>query len=264
MFVVALLSLFAASFYTSGQGGGSLTLSNYVKALSDPLYIGTLAVTVRIAGMTSLVAIMLGLPIAFWIVRTESSALRSGLIMLVTIAFLTSVIVRLFALVQVLGNNGLINETLRLLGIIGPNEFLPLMRNEFGVIVGTLSFATPFVIFMLAGSFRRFDKTLEEAAQGLGADELTTFFRVTVPLLLPGIVNALLLVFVLSSVTFASPLILGGGAVNMISNRIYDQAMIVFNTNFAAALAVIALMATLSILHLAGRLDRRHQSRASA
>lgn len=263
-FVAALFALFVASFQEFDPGGrfkepSSITLANYAKALTDPLYIGTLVVTIRIAAITALISLILGLPMAFWIVRTDSAILRSGLILLVTVAFLTNVIVRLYALVQVLANTGLVNRLLQTWELIRVNDFVPLMRNEFGVIIGTTSFATPFVIFMLAGTFRRVDRTLEEAAQSLGADEITTFFRITVPLIMPGIVSALLLAFVLSSVTFASPLILGGGAVNMISNRIYDQAMIVFNMEFSAALAVIALVATLIVLYIAGRLERRER-----
>jgi putative spermidine/putrescine transport system permease protein len=202
------------------------------------------------------VCLFLGLPMAFWIVRTPSRSLRALLVIAVTIPFLTSIIVRLYALTQVLANTGLINQLLRWSGLIAPDEFVPLMRTEFGVILGTTSFALPFVIFMLTGVFRRFDQTLEEAAASLGADELSAFWKITLPLLMPGIISAALLAFVLASVAFSSPLVLGGGVVDMIANAIYNQSVLILNRGLAAALAVLALIVTLLVLYLASRLER--------
>jgi putative spermidine/putrescine transport system permease protein len=263
-FAFALLVLLQTSLFESTgsqptMSTSALTLSNYRKLLSDPLYLDYFLVTIRVSVATVILSLLLGLPMAFWIVRTPNRTLRAVLIIAVTIPFLTSIIVRLYALTQVLANTGLINQLLRWLGVIAPDEFVPLIRNEFGVILGTTSFALPFVIFMLTGVFRRFDQTLEEAAASLGADELTAFRMITLPLLMPGIVSAALLAFVLASVAFSSPLVLGGGVVDMVANAIYSQAVLILNRSLAAALAVLALMVTLLVLYLSTRLERGHR-----
>jgi putative spermidine/putrescine transport system permease protein len=177
--------------------------------------------------------------------------------MCITVPFLTSMIVRLYAFTIILGNSGLVNQFLRWSGLVDPDGFVPLLRHEAGVIVGTTAFVLPFMTFMLMGSFRRMDSTLEEAAFSLGADPLTTFFRVTLPLLLPGIAAAASLGFVLSSVAFSSPLVLGGGSVVMVANAIYSEAMQVMNRGLAAALAILSLLLTVAVLYPARRFESR-------
>lgn len=134
---------------------------------------------------------------------------------------------------------------------------MPLIRNETSVAIGLVYFVLPFVVFTLAGSFKRFDRTLEEAAANLGADELVTLFRVTLPLMAPGILAAGTLAFVLAGTAFATPLVLGGSAVRMVANAIYDQALFAQNLPVAATLSAVALAFTVACLWLAGRLGQR-------
>lgn len=249
LFIVALADLFSASLARPG---------NYAKIFGDSLYYGSLGVTLRLSVWATIASLLLGIPLAYWIVRTESARVRALVIILVAIPFMTSLIVRLYALMLALGNTGLINRTLQALGVIEPNAFVPLIRNELSVAVGLTYFVLPFVVFTLAGSFRRFDRTLEEAAQSLGADEVTTFFRVSLPLLAPGIIAAGTLAFVLAGTAFATPLILGGSAVRMIANMIFDQALAVNNKPMAAALAVVALAATYLLLYIGTRRRSNH------
>jgi ABC-type spermidine/putrescine transport system permease subunit I len=164
----------------------------------------------------------------------------------------------------VLGNTGLVNRALQELGIIEPNEFLRLIRNEVSVAIGLTYFVLPFVVFTLAGVVRRLDFRLEEAAQNLGADEVVTFFRIALPLLMPGVVGAGTLAFVLAGTAFATPLILGGGAVTMLANSIYDQAMFVQNMPMAATLSAVALAFTFLCLYIGQRLvgGRRREKAA--
>jgi putative spermidine/putrescine transport system permease protein len=110
---------------------------------------------------------------------------------------------------------------------------------------------------MLLNMFRRVDLTLEEAAQSLGASELRVFWHVTLPLMAPGILSAALLAFILSSVAFSSPLVLGGSSVTMVANAIYNQAVVLLNRGTAAALAVVSLLITLAVLYPAKHLERR-------
>mgnify|MGYP001200689380 CR=1 FL=1 len=113
------------------------------------------------------------------------------------------------------------------------------------------------MVFTLAAALRRLDTTLEEAAMSLGANKVVTFFKVTLPLSMPGVIGAATLSFILSASAFATPLILGEGSVAMIANTIYDQVLFVENIPFGAALAVIALVITIMLLYLQARLTRK-------
>jgi len=259
----ALSDLLAWSLYPSGRIGmprsGEIGLATYVRIFSDPLFRSALLATFTLSAVATVASLALGLPIAYWIVRTESRHTRAVLIMLVAVPFMTSLIVRLYSLMLVLGNTGLINRALQALGIIAENDFIPLIRNQVSVAIGLTYFVLPFVTFTLAGAFRRFDRTLEEAAKNLGADEVSTFYHVTLPLLAPGILAAGTLAFVLAGTAFATPLILGGSAVRMIANVIYDQALFAQNMPVAAGLSAVALVFTLMCLYVAGRIGRwRH------
>lgn len=260
LFGAALVDLLEWSLYPSGRIGmprtGTIGFDTYVRIFSDSLFRRAIYTTFSLSAMATLASLALGLPIAYWIVRTESRRVRAALIMLVAVPFMTSLIVRLYSLMLVLGNTGLINRLLQALGVIAENDFLPLIRNEVSVTIGLTYFVLPFVIFTLAGAFRRYDRTLEEAAQNLGADEVSTFFRVTMPLLAPGVLAAGTLAFVLAGTAFATPLILGGSAVRMIANVIYDQALFAQNMPIAAGMSAVALVFTLVCLYAAGRIAR--------
>ncbi|MGA8262315.1 MAG: ABC transporter permease [Arenicellales bacterium] len=263
VFVVSVGGLLMWSLYSGGTIGvgpsGHVTLGNYVRAFTDPLFVGALWTTLRLSTGATAASLALGLPVAYWMVRTRSRRTRAAVIILVAIPFMTSLIVRLYSLTLVLGNTGLINRALQELGVIGPNEFLRLIRNEMSVGIGLTYFVLPFVIFTLAGVVRRLDYQLEEAAQNLGADEVVTFFRVALPLLLPGVVAAGTLAFVLAGTAFVTPLILGGGAVEMIANSIYDQAMSVQSMPMAATLSAVALVFTFACLYVGQQLVRERR-----
>ena len=260
-FLASLVWLFQHSvlpFAPTGQPvEPGLTLAHYVKALSEELYVRSLWVTFKLSFIATLFAILLGYPIAYRIVRTDSALVRGFLVMAVAIPFLTNLIVRLYALTLVLGNTGFINKLLIATGLMAENEIFPLVRNDLGVGIGLTYFVLPFVVFTLAAALRRLDGSLEEAAMGLGANKVVTFLKVTLPLSMPGVIGAATLSFILSVSAFATPLIIGEGNVAMIANTIYDQVLFVENIPFGAALAVIALAITMALLTLQARLTRR-------
>jgi putative spermidine/putrescine transport system permease protein len=259
LLAVALCGLFADSFGTDAVGDGkaaAFTFSNYTKIFTDTLYLRMLWVTVKLSFIVSLAGVILGMPVAFAIARSRSRLRRSLMIIAIVIPFMVSHIVKLYALTIVLGNTGAINTILRYLGAIGENDFVPLMRNQFGVMIGLVVFVLPYVILMLAGVLRRLDTRLELAAQSLGADLIATFVYVTLPILGPSLLSAGMTSFALASVAFATPLILGGGAVAMIANAVYDQAISALNLPLASALAVVALAMTVAILLLGSRIEK--------
>ena len=260
----ALLVLFETSVHPYAPPGEvpapGLTLAHYLKSVSDSLYLDSLIVTFKVSAIATAITLLLGYPIAYRIVRTDSAAVRAALIMLVAIPFMTNIIVRLYSLTLVLGNTGLINELAHAVGLIPERENIPLMRNQIGVTIGLVYFCLPFVVFTLTSALSRLDAALEEAAQSLGADRITTFFRVTLPLSMPGVVGAAALAFILCVPAFGIPLILGGAAVRMIANTVYDQVMFVENIPFGAAFSVVALLVTLAILLAQGAFARRRHA----
>ena len=233
-----------------------ITLANYAKALTDSLYLGSLLLTLKLSAAASVVSVVLGFALAYWIVRTPSARVRAALIIVVAVPFMTSLIVRLYALTLVLGNTGLVNTTLQGLRLLPENEFVPLVRNQLGVTIGLVYFVLPFVVLTLAAVLRRLDATLEEAAQNLGADPARTFLAVTLPLAVPGVLGAASLAFALSVTAFATPLILGGSAVRMIATVIYDQVLFVHNAPLGAAISMVALAVSLAVMYASGRLMR--------
>ena len=259
-FVVALLWLFQHSVEPWAPTGQAVepgfTLTHYAKALSDALYVQSLWVTFKLSFVATFFSLLLGYPLAYQMVRTDSAKMRAFLVLTIAVPFLTNLIVRLYALTLVLGNTGLINKFAIWSGLMTENEILPLVRNDLGVGIGLTYFVLPFVVFTLAAALRRLDNTLEEAAMSLGANKVVTFVRVTLPLSMPGVIGAGTLAFILSVSAFATPLILGEGNVAMIANTIYDQVLFVENVPFGSALAVIALVITIVVLYLQGRLTR--------
>ena len=261
VFFASLVWLFQHSVLpyapTGQEAKPGLTLAHFIKALTDELYVQSLWVTFKLSFIATVFAVLLGYPIAYQIVRTDSPLIRGFLVMTVAIPFLTNLIVRLYALTLVLGNTGLINKLLIATGLMAENEIFPLVRNDLGVGIGLTYFVLPFVVFTLAAALRRLDNTLEEAAMILGANKAVTFFKVTLPLSMPGVIGAATLSFILSVSAFATPLILGEGNVAMIANTIYDQVLFVENIPFGAALAIIALAITMLLLYLQARLTRK-------
>jgi ABC-type spermidine/putrescine transport system permease subunit I len=260
VFAAALVEFARASVTHFAPPGAAavpgITLANYAKALTDSLYLGSLLLTLKLAAAASVVSVVLGFALAYWIVRTPSARVRAALIIVVAVPFMTSLIVRLYALTLVLGNTGLVNTTLQGLELLPENEFVPLVRNQLGVTIGLVYFVLPFVVLTLAAVLRRLDATLEEAAQNLGADPARTFLAVTLPLAVPGVLGAASLAFALSVTAFATPLILGGSAVRMIATVIYDQVLFVHNVPLGAAISMVALAVSLAVMYASGRLMR--------
>jgi ABC-type spermidine/putrescine transport system permease subunit I len=258
LFVAALVEFARASFVHFAPPGVApapgLTLANYAKALTDSLYLGSLLLTIELSAVASVISAVLGFSLAYWIVRTPSARVRAALIIVVAVPFMTSLIVRLYSLTLVLGNTGLVNVALQGLRVVPENEFVPLIRNRLGVTIGLTYFVLPFVALTLAAVLRRLDATLEEAAQNLGASPARTFLAVTLPLALPGVLGAASLAFALSVTAFATPLILGGTAVQMIATVIYDQVLFVHNVPLGAAVSLVALAVTLVVMYASARL----------
>ena len=224
----------------------AFTWRHYQRLFESDLYFDALVTTLRIGAITTLIALAIGYPLAHWMARMRSRLGHALLLMAVIAPLLTGIVVRTFAWMTVLGDRGVINTTLQWLGVI--QKPLPLMYNEFGVIVGLVHIYVPFMVLTLVGVICRIDRSLEEAARGLGASRTRTFLEVTLPLSLPGIVAGSLLVFALAISAYVTPVLLGGNSVLTVPMLIYQQVSASFNLGFAGALGAVLLAVALILV----------------
>jgi putative spermidine/putrescine transport system permease protein len=208
--------------------------------------LGYIFLTARISVISTMVAIILGYPLAHTIARTASARLKSGLLFVVITMFFVHTIVRAYAWVAVLGRNGPLSSLVEFLGL-GP---VSLLSNEFAVTVGTIHWLLPFVIMTLIGPIQSVDPALEDASRNLGANDLKTFASVTLPLSFPGVAAASLLSLALGFGMFVTPMILGGGLVTMLAKFIYEET--IFSNNYplgsAATMILLCLATAVSVV----------------
>jgi spermidine/putrescine transport system permease protein len=237
-FLVPLLLIVAYSFGTSEVYGG-ITLGfnpgNYLRVF-EPLYLEIIGRTFFIAALTTLLCLALGYPLAYFIVF-KGRRWRNALILLVMVPFWTSLLIRAYAWVVILGGNGIANRTLQFLGIT--DEPLTLIFTPEAVLMGMVYSYLPFMILPLYAALEKFDTRLKEAAQDLGASRWHTFWRVTFPLSMPGVIAGSILVFIPSSGEFVIPDLLGGSRTVMTGNLIQNQFLQARDWAFGSALSVL-------------------------
>jgi putative spermidine/putrescine transport system permease protein len=243
VFAAALTALFRWSLLEFIPGSlvpGAYTLDNF-KAVLAPQYLHAVRDTVVLAALTTVLTLVASYPVAYALARTPSRGVRSALLVLTLAPFFTGAIVRTYAWVLVLGNTV----------ITWP---VPMLFTERGVLVGLVHFSMPTMILILAAALSHIDPAYERAAASLGARPARVFWRVTLPLSLPGIISGGLIVFAWTLSAFPTPELLGGGKVKMIANVVKDLGLDSFNWPGAAAFAMLALALTLALLTAAGRL----------
>jgi putative spermidine/putrescine transport system permease protein len=224
----------------------SFTTEHYTRFAGDWYNWEVLWATLRIGFWTTAAALLIGYPIAHLLARVHSRALHAILLIAVLTPMLTGIVVRTFAWMTLLADNGVINQTLLLLGWI--ESPLPLMYNEFGVIVGLTHIFVPYMVLTLTGVIGRIDRGLENAAISLGATHFRAFLEVTLPLSLPGIVAGSLLVFSLAISSYVTPILMGGFQITTLPVMIYQQVSSSFNVSYAAALGMILLVISLVLV----------------
>lgn len=258
-FNLPLLIVLFISFVERGRAGSIrippvYTLANYQQLFnacssqfSGPecnplLYMGIFGHSVRIALIVTFWCILVGYPLSYFISR-QRPLLRDALMVLVIIPFWSNFLVRTYALKQVLATEGLVNSFLMGLGLA--NQPLELLFNEFAVIVGLVYGYLPFAVLPMYASIEKFDHSLMEAASDLGAPPWRAFLRVMLPMTLPGVIAALVLVFVPVVGAFITPDIMGGGKIEMIGTLINRQFGVSRNWPFGSAISLILMLLVL-------------------
>ncbi len=250
-FVLPFGVMAAMSFYSGNPANNPnayLTTRHYERFILDNagIFHDALWSTLRIGLVTTVVALLIGYPLAHWMARMHSRLGHALVLMAVIAPMLTGIVVRTFAWMTILQDKGVINTLLIQWGVI--EKPLPLMYNEFGTVVALVHIYVPFMVLTLTGVIGRIDERLEQAARSLGAGRFRAFLEVTLPLSLPGILAGSLLVFALSISAYVTPSLMGGTDVLTLPMLIAQQVGTSFNPNFAGALGVILLLVSLIIV----------------
>jgi ABC-type spermidine/putrescine transport system permease subunit I len=246
LFVAPLLRLLALSV-----AGGSLAA--YERALTNELYLRVIFETFKIAAIVTLLTLALGYPVAY-VMATSGRAWQLVGIAFVLLPFWTSILVRTYAWMVLLGRNGVVNRALIGSGVI--DSPLPLLNNLAGVLIGMVHVLLPYMILPVFNAVKNVDPNLLLAAVGLGAPRWRAFLRITLPLTMNGVAAGVTLVFTLSLGFFITPALLGGGRVVMVANLIEEQVRELLNWAFAGALSAILLALTLAAFWGISRIAR--------
>ncbi len=244
-FMAPLVIVFIYSFLERGKYGGVewvFTLEN-IRRVFDPLYFKTFVRSFYIAIVTTLITLILGYPLAYFIAKSPPSR-RNALVFALMIPFWTNFLIRTYAWLTLLRTHtGLINVSLMNWGII--DKPLPLYGNDFAIILGLVYGWLPVMVLPIYAALERLDESLLEAARDLYASSAKAFRRVTWPLSLPGVVAGSMLVFIPSLGAFVTPAILGGGKSLMIGNIISNQFLGAHDWPFGSALSMVMMIAML-------------------
>ncbi len=256
-FVAPLLLLVLISVYADPQLS-RFGADQYVKFVSDGFSLTVLGDTLLLGVQVTFLCLLLGYALAWSYVRSPSST-QKVLMLIILMPLLTSVVVRTFAWVVILGRQGIVNSVLLDFGWIeGP---LKLLYTRGGLVVALANVQLPLMVLPLITALQKLDPNLEDASSALGAGAFRTFFRITLPLTLPGIVAGCLLTFAATITAFISQTLIGGGQMLFMPMYIYQQASSLQNWPFAAAISLVFLVAVLacvSAFNLLGRMSRGH------
>jgi len=253
LFVVFFVAPFVVLVSLSLHGEAemrTLSVAQYVKFFGDTFNLGILWSTVWLATKATLVCLLFGYPVAFACSRAPARW-QSVLVFLVVLPILTSVVVRTFAWIVILGREGIANDVLRTLRIV--DEPVPLLFTEAGVITVLAQVQMPLMVLPLFATLSRIDPNLGDASAALGAGAWRTFFRVTLPLSAPGLVAGCILVFSACATAFVTQTLIGGARLVYMPLHIYQQAIGANNWPFAAAISVVFTVAVMIVIYLLNR-----------
>ncbi|WP_204150770.1 ABC transporter permease [Leptolyngbya sp. CCY15150] len=253
-YVAPLIVLITTSF--QGANGLGLSLGHYLEFFRDSGYVQVLVDTFFLGLQVTIACLVFGYPVAYF--YTYSPAKWKGILtFLIMLPLLTSAVVRTFGWVVILGRQGLINGALMGLGII--DEPIKLLFTHQGVVMAMTQIWLPMMVLPIVASMSQIDPHLTSASKSLGGGLWRTFWEVTFPLTLPGLISGCLLVFALTVSSFVTPSIIGGGQLMYMPTLIYQQGVVLLNKPFAAAVSAILLAMVLLVVFGFSSFGRRTQ-----
>ena len=251
-FFLAPLAVVALASVTSSEPGLSLTTQQYLRVLADQYHWDVILTTFRLAFFTTLVCVILGYPLAWYLVRVVRwQAWRRFCVILLVVPLFTSNIVRAFGWMVLLGRNGLVNQAL--VGMGAADRPVRFIGTELGILIGMVYVLLPFVVLAVGNALARVDPACEHASADLGASPTATFFHITWPLTLPGVMSGAIIVFTLAVSAYVTPALLSGGRISVLSMLIFQQYSSVFDFHYGGALSMVLLVFTLILVALANR-----------
>ncbi|SDA73454.1 ABC transporter permease [Sinorhizobium sp. NFACC03] len=241
--------------YTAGIKS-DFTFANYLTVLQDEYYLSTFWRTLRLALLTTVITVLIGVPEAY-VLSNMRKPWRSIFLLVIIGPLLVSVVVRTFGWSMLLGKNGFVNSALAIVGL----DPVQLLYTETAIVIGLVHIMLPFMVIPVWTVLQKLDPTVEAAALTLGASRFTALRRIVFPQAALGILSGSLIVFALSASSFAIPGLLGGRRLKMAATLVYDEFLIELNWPLGATIAIIVLVANLVIMLAYNRLIERQAKR---
>ena len=256
--MMLILPMGLIALYSVTEQGNSIisftfTLEHYAKFFTDPDFLIVLWRSLLIALKTTVICLLLGYPIAYFISRS-SEKIQNLLVLVITIPMWINMLVRTYAWIGLLSEGGLIQRLLSLIGLGGGE----LLYTEGAVLLGMVYNFLPFMVLQINTSLCKMDQSLLEASSDLGANPRQTFVRVTLPMSLPGVINGITLVFLPAVSSFFIPKLLGGGQYFLIGNLIENQFITVGEWNFGSAISMIMAVIMMLLMMAVRRVEIRN------
>ena len=258
MILLPMLLILLYAFTTQGNDivNFSFTLDHFIRFFTDQDFLLILWRSLVIAFKTTIICVLLGYPIAYFIARS-SDKVRNILVLVITLPMWINMLVRTYAWIGILSDGGILQNILSFLGFGEPE----LLYTEGAVLLGMVYNFLPFMILQVNTSLCKMDKSLLEASADLGANRFQTFWRVTFPLSLSGGISGITLVFLPAVSSFFIPKLLGGGQFFLIGNVIENQFITVGEWNFGSAISMIMAVVMMLCMFLIRRVDERNSGR---
>lgn len=255
MLVLPMALIFLYSITEPGNSiiSFSITLDQYIKFFTDKDFLLILWRSLAIAVKTTIICLLLGYPIAYYIARTKEKT-QNMLILCITIPMWINMLVRTYAWIGLLSDGGLIQKILSFVGL----GHITLLYTEGAVLLGMVYNFLPFMILQIQTSLCKMDTSLLEASADLGASPAQTFRRITLPLSLPGVINGITLVFLPAVSSFFIPKLLGGGQYFLIGNMIENQFITVGEWNFGSAISMIMAVIMMLLMMAVRKTEKRN------
>ena len=253
-FLLIVVPLLLIVLYSVTAGDNSVltihfTLDNF-KKISDPVYLNVFIKSLKMGLITTGICVVFAYPMAYIIAKFDESV-QDILILLVTIPMWINTLLRTYAWISLLSDNGIVNSLLKVLGI----NPVTMMYTDFSVVMGLVCDLLPFMVIPIHTSLAKMDYSLVEAANDLGANRFQTFTKVIFKLSIPGVISGVTMVFLLSISSFVIPSLLGGRQYVLIGNLIENQFISVGDWNFGSAISIIFAIIILGLIRLMKKID---------
>jgi len=245
--IIASLLVLRMSVGTKGAEWTGFSLASYAQ-LFEPYYLKSLLLTLRLALISAVIAVILAIPVGYTMARLQSPFIRRIFLAAVLLPLLVNLLLQSYGWLVILGPAGMLNQALKGLGLI--TRPVMMLYNQNGVLMGLVQTAFPLAVLPIASAMRGVSRSYEEAAATLGASRFQIFRQVILPMSLPGIITGATLVFAYNASSFVVPLLLGGRRVPMLAVMVHDQIAPLMNWPAASAAGVVLIVTTLAIMTL--------------